>query len=32
MAPLASWETNLGSGGGFTENGALTSAASSPND
>jgi hypothetical protein len=30
--PLASWETNLGTGGGFTENGALTAAASSPSD
>jgi uncharacterized repeat protein (TIGR02059 family) len=30
--PVASWETNLGGGGGFTENGALTAAASSPSD
>lgn len=30
--PLATWKTNLGSGGGFTENGALTSASSSPSD
>lgn len=30
--PLASWETNLGTGGGFTENGALTAAPSSPSD
>jgi hypothetical protein len=30
--PTASWQTNLGSGGGFTENGALTSAADSPSD
>ncbi len=26
------WETNLGTGGGFTENGALTGGASSPSD
>jgi hypothetical protein len=30
--PLASWETNLGTGGGFTENGALAAAGSSPSD
>lgn len=29
---LATWETNLGSGGGFTENGALSAAATSPSD
>jgi hypothetical protein len=28
----ASWHTNVGSGGGFTENGALTDGASSPSD
>ena len=28
----ATWHTNLGSGGGFTENGALTDAADSPSD
>lgn len=28
----ATWHTNKGSGGGFTENGALTDAASSPSD
>jgi hypothetical protein len=28
----ASWETNKGSGGGFTEKGALTTASSSPSD
>lgn len=28
----ASWHTNKGSGGGFTENGALTDAATSPSD
>jgi hypothetical protein len=28
----ASWETNKGSGGGFTENGALTTASTSPSD
>ena len=27
-----SWHTNDGSGGGFTENGALTDAATSPSD
>lgn len=30
--PTASWHTNVGSGGGFTENGALTTAPSSPTD
>jgi hypothetical protein len=30
--PLATWHTNAGSGGGFTENGALTAATSSPSD
>ena len=29
---LASWETNKGTGGGFTENGALTQSATSPSD
>lgn len=29
---VASWHTNDGSGGGFTENGALTAAATSPSD
>lgn len=29
---VSSWETNVGSGGGFTENGALTAASSSPSD
>lgn len=28
--PTATWHTNVGDGGGFTENGALTDAASSP--
>lgn len=30
--PTATWHTNLGSGGGLTENGALTDGASSPSD
>lgn len=30
--PTADWHTNKGTGGGFTENGALTDAASSPSD
>lgn len=30
--PTASWHTNKGSGGGFTENGALADAATSPSD
>lgn len=30
--PTVSWRTNDGSGGGFTENGALTDGASSPSD
>jgi hypothetical protein len=30
--PTATWHTNVGSGGGFTENGALTDAADSPSD
>lgn len=30
--PTATWQNNLGSGGNFTENGALTDAASSPSD
>ena len=30
--PTASWHTNKGSGGGFTENGALTDASTSPSD
>lgn len=30
--PTVSWHTNDGSGGGFTENGALTDGASSPSD
>ena len=30
--PLATWQTNLGSGGGFTEIGTLTAASSSPTD
>jgi len=29
---LATWQTNLGTGGGFTENGALTAAATNPSD
>jgi len=29
---LATWHTNLGTGGGFTENGALTAAPTSPSD
>lgn len=31
-SPTASWQTNLGTGGGFTENGALTDGSSSPSD
>lgn len=30
--PTATWHNNLGHGGGFTENGALTDAATSPSD
>ena len=30
--PTASWQTNLGTGGNFTENGALTDGSSSPSD
>lgn len=30
--PTATWHTNAGSGGGFTENGAITDAADSPSD
>lgn len=30
--PTADWHTNKGTGGGFTENGALTDAATSPSD
>lgn len=30
--PLATWQTNLGDGGGFTENGALTAASTNPSD
>lgn len=30
--PVASWHTNKGSGSGFTENGTLTAASSSPSD